>query len=191
MANACRERIYGVGRPIPGYSLDINSGKVCSGKIEEYIMELINGEAFGYGYYNIHILLERRYHLIISPKKVYRLCKKLDILKHQRQVKVKYSRHIAKNWEITDGKRILSMVIFWVKDCSAIYQFETYIQAYTAIINYMGYYNNVRIHSLLKYLPPAKQYLAALSGKIGPYIVKVQHIAYFDGQDKFFKYCLL
>jgi hypothetical protein len=36
-------------------------------------MELIEGEAFGYGYYKIHIILERKYNLIINHKKVYRL----------------------------------------------------------------------------------------------------------------------
>jgi putative transposase len=64
-------------------------------------MELIEGEAFGYGYYKIHIILERKYNLIINHKKVYRLCSKLGILKPQRQIKVKYPRRIARNREIT------------------------------------------------------------------------------------------
>jgi len=51
MINIGRERIYRGGRLIPGYSLDTNGRRVCGGEIEEYIMELINGEAFGYGYY--------------------------------------------------------------------------------------------------------------------------------------------
>lgn len=277
MANIGRERIYGGGRPIPGYSLDTNGRKVCDGEIEEYIMELINGEAFGYGYYKIHILLERRYHLIINPKKVYRLCGKLGILKPQRQVKIKYPRRIAKNREITapnqlwetdikygyipgedrffyilsfldvfdrsiidyhiglyctgqdaaftlntalerrnidpkatglvirsdNGPQFISNVFeetcnslgaeheripvktpnknahieafhrLLEDDCLSINEFETYVQAYIAIMDYMDYYNNVRIHSSLKYLTPAEYYLAALSGRIGPYIVKV------------------
>jgi len=57
--------------------------------------------------------------------------------------------------------------------CLSINEFEIYIQAYAAIIDYMSYYNNVRIHSSFKYLPPAEYYLAALSGRIGPCIVKV------------------
>lgn len=74
-----KERTYGGGRPIPGYSLDVNGRKICDGQIEEYIMELIEGEAFGYGYYKIYKVLRRKHHLIINPKKVYRLCKKLNI----------------------------------------------------------------------------------------------------------------
>nr|WP_278335782.1 IS3 family transposase [Petroclostridium xylanilyticum] len=277
MANPGRERTYAGGRPIPGYSLNNNGEKVCDGEIEEYIMDLINGEAFGYGYYKIHILLERRYHLIINPKKVYRLCDKLGILKPQRLVKIKYPRRIAKNREITAPNQlwetdikygyisgedrffyILSIIdvfdrsiidyhiglyctgedaTFTLKnaverrnidpskagivirsdngpqfissvfektcnslgieheripvktpnknahieafyrlledDCLSINEFKTYAQAYIAIVDYMDFYNNVRIHSSLKYLPPAEYYLAALAGSIAPSIVKV------------------
>lgn len=277
MANPGRERTYGGGRPIPGYSLDTNGKEVCDGQIEEYIMELIKGEALGYGYYKIHILLERKYHLIISPKKVYRLCDKLGILKPQRQVKVKYPRRIARNREITASNQLWETDIkygyilgedrfFYVlsfldvfdrniidyhiglyctgqdaaftlknalqrrnvsprkaglvirsdngpqfvsnvfeeacnslgiehervpvktpnknahieafhrlleDDCLSINEFETYTQAYIAVVEYMDFYNNVRIHSSLKYLSPAEYYLAALAGNIGPSIVRV------------------
>lgn len=271
------ERTYGGGRPIPGYSLDTYGNKVCDGQIEEYIMELINGEAFCYGYYKIHMLLERKYHLIINPKKVYRLCGKLGILKPQRQVKVKYPRRIARNREIiasnqlwetdikygyisgedrffyvlsfldvfdrniidyhiglyytgqdaaftlknalkhrniasgkTDlvirsdnGSQFISNVFeescnslgaeheripvrtpnknahieafhrLLEDDRLSINEFETYAQAYMAIIEYMDYYNNVRIHYSIKYLPPAEYYQAVLSGRIAPSIIKV------------------
>lgn len=106
MSNKVLKRKYGGGRPIPGYSYNINGEKVFDGEIEEYIMELIGGEAFGYGYYKIHILLERRHNLIINPKKVYRLCSKLNILKPQRQRKVKYPRHIACSREITGSNQL-------------------------------------------------------------------------------------
>ena len=76
VANKGLDRAYGGGRPIPGYSLTTKGEKVFDGQIEEYIMELIEGEAFGYGYYKIHIILERKYNLIINHKKVYRLCSK-------------------------------------------------------------------------------------------------------------------
>ena len=48
IANKGLERAYGGGRPVPGYSFDTNGQKVFDGQIEEYIMELIEGEAFGY-----------------------------------------------------------------------------------------------------------------------------------------------
>lgn len=106
MARGDLERSYGGGRPIPGYSFNTMGLKVFDGQIEEYIMELIDGEAFGYGYYKIHIMLERRHNLIINPKKVYRLCSKLDILKPQRQRKIKYPRRIARNREITASNQL-------------------------------------------------------------------------------------
>ncbi len=67
MSNLDKERAYDGGRPVPGYSLNVNGRKVCDGQIEEYIMELIEGEAFGYGYYKIYKLLRRKHHLIINP----------------------------------------------------------------------------------------------------------------------------
>lgn len=69
-------------------------------------MELIEGEAFGYGYYKLHIMLERKHNLVISPKKVYRLCGELGILKPQRQRKVKHPRRIARNRDITGSNQL-------------------------------------------------------------------------------------
>lgn len=277
MSSLGKERSHAGGRPIPGYSLDVNGNKVFDGQIEEYIMELIEGEAFGYGYYKIHILLERKHHLIINPKKVYRLCQKLGILKPQRQVKVKYPRRIAKNREITASNQlweidikygyicdedrffyILSFLdvfdrniidyhiglhctgqdaVFTLKnalkrrnidpkitglvvrsdngpqfvsqafeqacssfgieheripvktpnknahieafhrliedDCLSINEFGTFAHAYMAIVEYMDYYNNIRIHSSLKYLPPVEYYKAILAREIEPSVVRV------------------
>ncbi|MGI6570693.1 MULTISPECIES: IS3 family transposase [Staphylococcaceae] len=271
------ERSYGGGRPIPGYSFNTMGQKVFDGQIEEYIMELIEGEAFGYGYYKIHIILERKFNLIVNHKKVYRLCKSLGILKPQRQRKVKYPRRIARNREITASNQlwevdikygyitgedkffyILSYLdvfdrdivdyhiglnctgkdaVFTLKtalkrrniepknsdlvvrsdngpqfisnafegacndldieheripvntpnknahieafhriledDCLSINEFETYTQAYMAIVDYMDFYSNIRIHSSIKYLPPAEYYLGVIAGNIKPSIVRV------------------
>jgi putative transposase len=278
MSNLDKERTYGGGRPVPGYSLDVNGRKVCDGQIEEYIMELIEDEAFGYGYYKIYKLLRRKHHLIINPKKVYRLCKKLNILKPQRQIKVKSPRRIARNREITasnqlwevdvkhgyisgedrffyllsyldvfdrniidyhiglycsgqdavftlgnalkrrninnpketglmirsdNGPQFISHVFeeycntvgieheripvntpnknahieafhrILEDDCLSISEFETYAEAYTAIVEYMYYYNNVRIHSSIEYLPPMEYYLGVLARELEPLVVKV------------------
>ncbi len=45
--------------------------------------------------------LKREYGLVINHKKVYRLCKELDILKNQRAIKPKVKRSIAANRIIT------------------------------------------------------------------------------------------
>lgn len=47
------------------------------------------------------MLLRRKFNLIINKKKVYRLCKELEILRSQRKIKAKHPRKIAKNREIT------------------------------------------------------------------------------------------
>lgn len=75
-------------------------------KIKEYILEAIDGEAINYGYRKIMHHLRREYGLIINHKKVYRLCKELDILKNQRVIKPKVKRSIAVNRIITGSNQL-------------------------------------------------------------------------------------
>lgn len=86
-----------VGRPIVGYSLNINGLKVCDEQIKEYMMESIQDDAFYYGYHKITHNLRRDHKLIINHKKVYRLCKELQILKKQRIVKPPVKSRISIN----------------------------------------------------------------------------------------------
>ncbi|WP_081734662.1 IS3 family transposase [Desulfotomaculum nigrificans] len=51
--------------------------------IKEYLCELIASDDFPYGYKKLRYCLKENYKLIINHKKVYRLCKELDILRHQ------------------------------------------------------------------------------------------------------------
>lgn len=60
------------GRPIPGYSFNEYGEKICDEYIKELIIQLIETEAFGYGYYKLTILLKRRFKLIVDDKKLYR-----------------------------------------------------------------------------------------------------------------------
>jgi len=89
------------GRPIPGYSYTFDGRKVCYMQIKEWIMELIEGDGFGYGYYKLTMALRKQYKLIINKKKVYRLCKELGILKPQREIKPKHPGRLAKNRIVT------------------------------------------------------------------------------------------
>ncbi|MBZ4668472.1 MAG: Integrase catalytic region [Defluviitaleaceae bacterium] len=89
------------GRPIPGSSKTNDGKTICDEQIKEYICEIIESEGLCYGYYKITIILRRKFNLIINKKKVYRLCKELNILRPQRTVKPKHPRKIAKNREIT------------------------------------------------------------------------------------------
>lgn len=70
-------------------------------QIKEWLCELIESEGEFYGYIKLTVCLRKKYNLYINKKKVYRLCKELDILRPQRQKKIKHPRKIARNRVIT------------------------------------------------------------------------------------------
>jgi len=270
------DRTQNGGRPIPGYSLDSMGYKVCDERIKEMIITLIETEAFGYGYYKLTICLRRRFGLIIDDKKVYRLCKEMDILHPQRQRIIRHPKVIARNREITKSNQLwetdlkygyvhgedrffykLSYLdvfdrcivgyhmgltcsadeaVFALKcalekrnigpnhdlvirsdngpqyishvfeqacdelkieheripvkcpnknahieayhrvledDCFSRYEFESYAEAYEVVKENDEYYNNVRIHSSLRYLSPLEYYKGCMEGLIKPIPVRV------------------
>ena len=73
------ERHTGGGRPVPGYSCDAHGRQICDEQIKEWISELIEGEGYAYGYRKLTVCLHRKHGLVINKKKVYRLCKDLDV----------------------------------------------------------------------------------------------------------------
>lgn len=99
------------GRPIPGYSMTRNGKKVKDETIKGYLMELIEGESCVYGYRKLTKDLRNRYKLVINKKKVYRLCKELDILIPQREKKAKYPRRLAKNRLVTGANQLWQLDI--------------------------------------------------------------------------------
>jgi len=88
------------GRPAPGYSYDNKGTKVSDGQINEFISEIIAGDGQYYGYRKITVVLRREYNLIINKKKVYRLCKEMNMLRPQRKLKNKHPRVLSRNREI-------------------------------------------------------------------------------------------
>jgi putative transposase len=52
------------------------------------------------------IALRKYKHLVINKKKVYRLCKELDILRPQRKIKPKHPKRISRNRTITASKML-------------------------------------------------------------------------------------
>jgi transposase InsO family protein len=106
-----KERLKPKGGKPKGYSLDKDNKKVCDAQIKEYIMESIDGDAINYGYRKITHYLRKYYNLTINPKKVYRLCKELDILKNQRVIKPKVKRTIAVNRIINASNQLWEMDI--------------------------------------------------------------------------------
>lgn len=94
------------GRPAPGYSYQESGVRVADGQIEEWLMELISGDGYNYRYRKLTVNLKRTYKLIMNKKKVYRLCKKLGLLRHQRKIKTKHPRKLACNRTITGSNQL-------------------------------------------------------------------------------------
>lgn len=99
------------GRPISGYSYTKASKKISDEQIKECICKLISGDGFPYGYRKITICLNEDYNLIINHKKVYRLCKELDILRPQRTITQRHPKHLAKKETISAPNELWEMDI--------------------------------------------------------------------------------
>lgn len=100
------EKKVSEGRPAPGYSYKEDGQKISDEQIKEFLLEEIAGDAYNYGYRKLTKVLRRKYNLIINKKKVYRLCKELDILRPQRQKKIPYPRKLARNRIITGSNQL-------------------------------------------------------------------------------------
>jgi len=94
------------GHPTTGSTCTSDGRIVSNEQVKEWLCELIFAEGEYYGYHKLTWALRRNYQLIINKKKVYRLCKELDILKPQRKLKVKHPRRLARNQEITASNRL-------------------------------------------------------------------------------------
>lgn len=99
------------GRPIPGYSLTDAGAKIADGKIEEWLSELVEGDGFPYGYRKLTVCLREDHKLHINPKKVYRLCRKLDILRPQRKIRQRHPRKLARKLSIDGPNQLWEMDI--------------------------------------------------------------------------------
>ena len=91
----------GVGRPKTQFSYTLDDKKIADEQIKEWLCELVCGDGFPYGYKKLTAALADDYSLVINYKKVYRLCKELDILKPQRICKPKHPRRLAQRSEVT------------------------------------------------------------------------------------------
>jgi len=70
---------------------------VSDEQVKEWLCELIESEGESYGYVKLTWVLRQKYRLVINKKKVYRLCKELDILRPQRRLKSRHPRRLARN----------------------------------------------------------------------------------------------
>jgi putative transposase len=127
------------GRPVPGYSYTLGGKKICDLQIKEWIIDLIEGDAFAYGYYKITIALRNSYKLVINKKKVYRLCKELQILKPQREIKQRHPKRISKNRTVVDSNQLWETDIKYgyIKGVDKFFYVLSYIDVYDReIIDY-------------------------------------------------------
>lgn len=109
-----KDRQYNGGRPTNGYSMNLQGEPISDEQIKEWLMELISGEESAYGYRKLTLCLRRQYNLNINKKKVYRLCKELDILEPQRRSKVKHPRKLACNRVISGSNQLWEIDIKYV-----------------------------------------------------------------------------
>ncbi|MDF2606261.1 MAG: transposase [Bacillales bacterium] len=99
------------GRPIPGFSKTKCGKKVKDEDIKNLLLNLIKGEESIYGYKKLTKALRINSNLVINKKKVYRLCKELEILMPKREKKQKYPRRIARNREVTGCNQLWQLDI--------------------------------------------------------------------------------
>lgn len=99
------------GRPIPGFSRKKDGKRVLDSSIKIFINRLLDGEDSIYGYRKLTRCLQRKYKLIINKKKVYRLCKEMEILLPQREKKNKHPRRISRNHMVTGPNQLWQLDI--------------------------------------------------------------------------------
>ncbi|WLF71087.1 IS3 family transposase [Clostridium septicum] len=141
--------------------------------MKEYIMESINGDAQYYGYRKITYHLRRTYNLIINCKKVYRLCKELNILIWQRKIHFKTKRILASNRTVTASNQVWEIDIKYGYVHGEINEFQTYAEAYKIVNTFMSFYNERRLHSSLKYMPPREFYTLYFGEHVEKICIKI------------------
>jgi len=100
------EKKVSEGRPTPGYSIQRDGKKISDEQIKEWLLEEVEGDGYAYGYRKLTKQIRRKYRLVINKKKVYRLCKELNILRPQRQKRVSYPRKLARNRMIVSSNQL-------------------------------------------------------------------------------------
>lgn len=128
------------GRPIPGYSWTQTRQKISDEQLQEWLMELVAGEEHIYGYKMLAECLRTQRQMIINNKKVYRLCKVLDILQPQRRKIVHYPRRLARNHTITGPNQLweLDIKYGYVAGCDQFFYIADMIDVFDR--NLVGYY---------------------------------------------------
>jgi putative transposase len=93
------------GKPANAFSLTENGNYISDSEVEEHLRLLIEDEGAYYGYVKLTYKL-KSFGIIINKKKVYRLCKKMGILRPQRIIKPSYPRKLARNRTLTASNQL-------------------------------------------------------------------------------------
>lgn len=105
------QRPAGKGRPVPGFSYDQTGTQVTDGRIQTWLRRLVQGPNAAFGYRKLTVLLRRKHGLLINKKKVYRLCKSLNLLAPKREKMSVVPRKIANNRVVTGANQLWQMDI--------------------------------------------------------------------------------
>ncbi|MFF2890837.1 IS3 family transposase, partial [Paenibacillus sp. NPDC057967] len=106
-----RQKPVSKGRPIPGYSYNRLGNKVSDARIKGCLRRLIQGPNAAFGYRKLTILLRRKYNLVINKKKVYRLCKELQLLAPRRETNKPVPKKVAHNRVVTGPNQLWQLDI--------------------------------------------------------------------------------
>lgn len=99
------------GRPPPGYSHTFTGERVCDEQINEWLLELIEGEEHEYGYKLLAQCIRDKHNVRLDKKKSYRLCSELGILQKPRQRTQTHPRRLPKNRVVTGSNQLWQMDI--------------------------------------------------------------------------------
>lgn len=99
------------GRPVPGYSWTARGEKVSDEQIKIWLLDLLEGEEFVYGYKFLAKCIHERYHVRLNKKKAYRLCRELEILKKRRNPVQRHPRRLPRNRIVTGSNQLWQMDI--------------------------------------------------------------------------------
>lgn len=99
------------GHPKSEYSITETGEKICNEEIKEYITKALDGEHFDYGYIRMTYHLREEYKLKINKKKVYRLCKELNVLKGKIEMNKRPKVPIAINRKVTKSNQLWELDI--------------------------------------------------------------------------------
>ena len=152
--------------------MNITGDKIPDELIKEFIISLIETEAFAYDYRKLTICLEKIYNLIINGKKVYRLCAEMVILRPQRRNKLKYPRVIARNREVTASNQL------WMTDLK--YGYVQGEDKFFYVLSYLDVYDRSIVDYHIGLKCEAKDAVFALKNALKKRGLSIEISNYFE-----------